>query len=129
MFLLGIAGGTLCVSYAVWRNSPYHELTKALAAEFPQSVPKVEGGRHQDSPMTLRIVVNVEFNPADEQYEPDANAAIGRVVELVQQHQDLTPYEIIRIHLVKKRPQDTLSRKSVDMRVEELLESRSTSVE
>ncbi len=63
MFLLGVLGGTICVTYAIWRNAPYHDLTKALAAEFPKSVPKVEGGQNKGSPRTLRIVLNVAFPP------------------------------------------------------------------
>lgn len=121
MFILGVIGGAICVTYAIWHNAPFIELKKALAAEFPQSVPQVEGGRHKGSPMTLRIVVNVDFHPGEEANAAQADAAIQRIVELARQHHDLSPYEILRIHLVKRRPQETTSRKTVDFRVADLL--------
>ena len=58
MFVMGILGGVLCVTFAIWHNAPFLELKKALAAEFPKSVPQVEGGSHKGSPMMLRIIVN-----------------------------------------------------------------------
>lgn len=121
MFLLGVLGGTICVTYAIWRNAPYHDLTKALAAEFPKSVPKVEGGQHKGSPMTLRIVLNVAFPPGEEENAAQTEAAIQRVIELAKQHQDLTSYEVLQIHLLKKRPQTTISRTTVEFPVQELL--------
>ncbi len=120
MFILGIIGGTICVSYAIWHNAPFIELKKALAAEFPKSVPQIEGGQHKGSPMTLRIVVKVDFHPGEEVNAALAEAATKRIVELAQQHQDLSPYEILRIHLVKQRPQDITSRKTIDFRVADL---------
>jgi hypothetical protein len=120
MFILGIIGGSICVSYAIWHNAPFIELKKALAAEFPQSVPQVEGGQRKGSPMRLRIVVNVDFHPGEEANAVLADAATKRIVELAQQHQDLSPYETLRVHLVKVRPQDTTSRSTVDIRVADL---------
>jgi len=121
MFLLGMIGGSLCVTYAIWHNAPFLDLKKALAEEFPKSVPQVEGGRHKGSPMTLRIVLNVDFNPGDKENAELADAAFERVVELAKQHQDLKPYEVLKIFLVKKRPQDSTSRKEIELQVAELL--------
>lgn len=118
MFVMGIIGGTLCVTYAIWHNAPYFELKKALAAEFPKSVPQVEGGTHKGSPMTLRIVLNVNFHPGEEENSAQVDAAVERILALAREHQDLRPYEVLRIHLVKKRPQDLTSRKTVEIKLD-----------
>lgn len=120
MFLMGIFGGFLCVSYAFWHNAPFIELKKALAEEYPKSTPQVEGGVHKGSPMTLRIIVNVNFHPGESSNDEKTAATIQRIAELAQQHQDLQPYELLRIHLIKKNPQDMTSRITRDLLVADL---------
>jgi hypothetical protein len=88
----------------------FRPLQVAIARAFPGSSPRVIGGRHkshkQDSPRTLRIIVQIpttEFDP-----EQDVERCEARAVELArltEQHHDLANYEQLEIQLTQPIPE------------------------
>ncbi|WP_437191187.1 hypothetical protein [Planctomicrobium sp. SH527] len=89
---------------------PFRPLQAAIRAQYPETHPYVVGGRVKshlnNSPNTLRIVLQQslkDFNP-----EEDEKASLTRAIELyriAQQHQDLSQYMDLEIHLVQRVPE------------------------
>ena len=85
---------------------PYRDLQYAIAAEFEDSSPRVIGGRKkgdEQNPETLRIVIRVDFDPNSDEDLSMRHAV--RLVELARQHQDLSNYEVLEVHLMQHVPE------------------------
>lgn len=108
MFAFGIImTGALWVYWELYTR-PFRPLQHAINAAFPESSPRVIGGRHKShkagNPKTLRIVIQVAFDPttaADELL----NDQTSRLLALAAEHLDLTDYEQVEIHLVSRVPE------------------------
>ena len=93
---------------------PFRSLQVAIHAEFPDSIPRVVGGRHkshkEDTESVLRIVLDVEFNP--ETAAADAlTQRIDRIQALAAEHMDLSAYDELEVHLMQRVPEaETRSR-------------------
>lgn len=90
-------------------TAPFRELQDALAREFPESKPRVEGGQrkmHKGDPRILRIVLKVDFNPQAD--ESQAQNVADRAVQLAREHHDLSRYDQIEIHLYWPEPEQEI---------------------
>ncbi len=112
--------GTLWI-YSDRHTAPFRELTRALAAEFPGSVPKVEGGqrkKHKDTPRILRIILKVTFDP--ERDDRGAADFAGRVLAFARGHHDMAKYDTVEIHLFQLRPEEEIRQRAFSFPVESL---------
>jgi hypothetical protein len=107
MFAFGIAATGGIWVYWKLHLAPFMPLQKALAAEFPKSSPRVDGGwsgkEFQQGPPRLRIVLRVPYPPLEQ--DARVSATIDRVVELARAHLDFTKYETLEIYLVHYAPE------------------------
>ncbi|QDU78576.1 hypothetical protein Pla110_02800 [Polystyrenella longa] len=106
MFGFGILMvGTLWVYFEI-KTRPFRDLTEALAVEFPESRPLVQGGQErlndEEKPVVLRVLVTVTFDPQDEAL---FQKSVDRIQQLCDEHQDLSLYEQLEIHLIQRRHQ------------------------
>jgi hypothetical protein len=109
--------GTLWV-YSKLELAPFLPLRKALNDEFPQSKPRVEGGRPKNQPPLLRVVMQVDFAPAES--DPRVMRIFERVVALAKQHVHLAEFENFELHVVHYIPQKTPERILIERKVSDL---------
>lgn len=109
--------GTLWV-YSKLELAPFLPLRKALHAEFPESKPRVEGGRPKRQPPLLRIVMQVDFTPG--QTDPRVMDLFARVVALAKEHVNLAEFENFELHLVHYIPQKNPERILIERKISEL---------
>jgi hypothetical protein len=109
--------GTLWV-YSKLELAPFLPLRKALHEEFPQSKPRVEGGRPRNQPPLLRVVMQVDFAPAEP--DPRVMKIFERVVALAKQHVNLAEFENFELHVVHYIPQKTPERILIERKISEL---------
>lgn len=89
---------------------PFRDLQEAIAAQYPESAPKVIGGRHKShqdgNPKVLRLVVQIgseEFNP--EVDEARSRERAQELAALAAEHQDLSQYDQLEVHLLQVIPE------------------------
>ncbi len=117
MFAFGTILTTTLFIYWEMHTAPYRPLQQAIVAEFPKSKPRVEGGQrksHKDSPMTLRVVMSVLFDPNEEKNGLKVNSTIDKVQELADQHHDLSGFDMLHVHLYHTPPEQEISQKSIE---------------
>lgn len=114
MFTFGVLATTGLWVYWKLHLGPFFPLQKALADTFPDSLPRVEGGRHRKAPPVLRVVLKIPFAPR----AADARVAdiSDRVLSLARQHADLDQYETLEIYLVFPRPEQAADRLKAEYR-------------
>ena len=121
IFVFGIVvTGTL---YVYWdlHTAPFRPLQEALAREFKDSHPLVQGGQRRirkNTPLMLRVVLRVDFDPNQ---QPGADAIVKRVVKLAREHHDLAVYDILEIHLAWLHPEKRTVQRKIVKNVAELL--------
>jgi hypothetical protein len=101
--------------------APFLPLQQALADEFDDSSPRVEGGQrkiHKGTPRILRITLKVDFDPAADAQRADAFA--DRVVRFTRGVYDLTAYEVLEVHLYWPEPEGEIKMHSITRPVAEL---------
>ena len=114
--------GTLWI-YTRLHNAPFIPLRRALATEFGRAAaPRAEGGRHRRGPMTLRVVMTVDFDPtAQDAPSLERVAAIDRrIIELARQHIDVSQYEFFEINLIQVIPEGESPRRELKLKMSEL---------
>lgn len=116
MFTLGIIATGILWTYWHLHLMPFMPLQEALAEEFEHSSPRVDGGRrkiHKGTPMTLRVVMRVPFDPTavDAESQDQIEHRIERTLELAEQHSELQQYEMLEVHLYQESPEDELRQK------------------
>lgn len=98
--------GSLFVYWELYTR-PFRPLQDAIAARFPESNPRVIGGRHKshqaDSPLVLRIVLRTLLDPRDN--ESAMRHQANELMALLQQHTQVSQYDLIEIHLMHRRPE------------------------
>lgn len=82
---------------------PFYALQRALADEFPKSSPRVDGGRQKNSPMLLRVSIQVKFPPRED--DPRVEPIFQRMQELARQHTDLSRYAMLELYIVYRPPE------------------------
>jgi len=99
------------VLYAYWdlHTRPFRPLQDAIAGAIPESHPRVVGGRHKShqkgSPNTLRIIVQVDYNPLLEASHSQRDEVVRKILELARTHHDVSSYEKIELHLEHRVPE------------------------
>jgi len=123
MFVFGIIATGILWTYSRLHNAPFIPLRRALAEEFSRdAAPRVEGGRHHNGPMTLRVVMKLDFDPRSEDPEVVAkiHAIRDRIIELAWQQTRLQDYEILEIKLIQDVPEELPRRHEITLPVAEL---------
>ncbi|MEQ9408627.1 MAG: hypothetical protein RIK87_12905 [Fuerstiella sp.] len=117
MFSLGIIATGILWTYWQLHLMPFMPLQKSLAAEFDESSPRVDGGRrksHKGTPMILRVVMRVPFDPIadDPETQQKVQERLTRTRELAEEHADLDSYELLEVHLYKESKEQELQQKT-----------------
>lgn len=124
MFLFAILCTTALWTYSRLHNAPFIPLRRALATEIGRDYqPRVEGGRHKGGPMTLRVVLLVDFDPTatDAETVERVRRLDEQIIALARQHQRLEDYEIFEINLVHPVPEGEAQRRERVMHMRELI--------
>lgn len=116
MFTLGICATGLLWTYWHLHLMPFMPLQESLAAEFSKSSPRVDGGRrktHKGTPMILRVVMRVPFDPTAEDAETQDQIAhrLDRTRELAVSHTAIDEYELLEVHLYQELKEKQLHQK------------------
>jgi hypothetical protein len=121
MLLFGVTMVAALWLYWEMYTRPFRPLQNAIHAEFPDSSPRVIGGKPKshraDSPSTLRIICRVYFDPETDTAQAEDMAA--RLAALAGQHHDVTRYELLEIHLEQRVPEAASRHWSVSRPVDE----------
>ncbi|MCH7686179.1 MAG: hypothetical protein IH899_05790 [Planctomycetes bacterium] len=123
MFTFAVAIISVLWIYTVSHRAPFRPLERALAEEFEDSAPKVEGGQrkiHENSSKILRIIMKVEFDPSVEREQAERFAE--RVIAFTRKHQDISRYEVLEIHFFKLEPEKKILQWETERKVADLLE-------
>jgi hypothetical protein len=102
MFGFGIVATAGLWTYWELHTRPFRALQEAIVREFPESNPRVQGGRkkmHKGTPRVLQVVMRVRFDPVAR--EDEASRVAARVAELAARHQDLSQYDTVEIGLFR----------------------------
>ena len=114
MLLFGMAATGFMWVYWTVHVAPFLPLQQALAAQFPGSRPRVEGGQrkiHKGTPTLLRITMKVDFDP---QRDPQrAEAFFDRVAEFTRDQTDLEPYDELHLHLYWPEPEKIIRERTL----------------
>ena len=132
LIMFAFAFAMIGLMYLYWElhTRPFRPLQIAINAHYPNSMPRVIGGKHKShqpgSKTTLRIVIAVDFDPTegiprpagtkpeDEDrltvtdamvLDPRVEQAYASLLQLAKDTTDLTPYELIEIFLEHRRPE------------------------
>ncbi|QDT55041.1 hypothetical protein Pan44_30820 [Caulifigura coniformis] len=109
MFAFGLLLTGLLYAYWDLHTRPFRPLQDAIARVIPGSQPRVIGGRHKShrigAPKTLRIIVEVDYNPLDEANQARRDEAVRKILELARTQHDVSPYEKIEMHLEHRVPE------------------------
>jgi len=110
--------------YTYWTlyTAPFKPIMESLAAKYPGSAPRVDGGKlRMDQPgeSTLRIVMKSEFDPES---SPQAEPFAHGVAEFVAATNDLSRFEAVEVHLFHGEPEDHVSQRSMRWSVAQLTE-------
>lgn len=109
-----LATGTL---WTYWKlhMMPFMPLQEVLIEQFPNSSPRVEGGQskmHKDTPMLLRVVMRVEFDPELE--KEAAETFVDRVSDAIKPHVEPNKWEELHVHLYQQEPEKELRQKTFE---------------
>lgn len=118
LLVMGLTATVVMFVYWDLHTKPFRPLTEAIGRTFKYSLPQVEGGRHKQGPMTLRIAMRVPFPPdVDEQQSQET---LRTICELIRRHQDLSSYERVQIHFFQVLPEETAKKKTFEFTPEEI---------
>jgi hypothetical protein len=115
LFLFGIGLVSLLWIYWKLHTGPFRPLQDALAAEFPGSSPRVEGGQHKihkGTPKTLRATLRVDFDPERETRRGEE--MLDRVQEIAKRYDDLISYEVLEVFLFHGVPEQDLKQREFE---------------
>jgi len=109
LFIFGLLmSGSLYLFQAV-NTFQFADTQNALAKEFPDSRPRVEGGRlkgKQIHPATFRTTLAVSFNPHEEDVRIQKMA--DRIMEIASQNLNLNEYEQAELHFYQAIPEQKI---------------------
>ncbi|MCR9199985.1 MAG: hypothetical protein NXI04_15220 [Planctomycetaceae bacterium] len=117
MFTMAIVATSLLWFYWDLHLMPYMPLQEALASEFDDSSPRVDGGQrkmHKGTPLILRVVMRVPFDPTlpDEQTQGQIERRLERTKELAGEYTEIDRFETLEVHLYFQPKEKTLKQKT-----------------
>ena len=125
MFAFGLLLTAGLYTYWTLYTAPFKSIMESLAAEYPGSAPRVDGGKpRMDRPgeSTLRIVMKSAFDPES---SPEAEPFANDVAHFVARNTDLSRFDAVEVHLFHGEPEDHVSQRSMRWSVAQLTESMS----
>ncbi len=132
LIMFAFAFAMIGLMYLYWElhTRPFRPLQMAIGARFPNSMPRVIGGKYKghqpDSKSKLRIIIAVDFDPTLGLPRPNGQTAseedrvtldetmtlspriaevYGSLLHLARQTTDISGYEQIEIYLEHRRPE------------------------
>jgi hypothetical protein len=109
MFAFGLLMTGLLYAYWDLHTRPFRPLQEAIAKSIPKSSPRVIGGKHKShqkaAQNTLRIIVQVDYNPLEASNEARRDELARTILQLARTHHDVSPYELIELHLEHRVPE------------------------
>jgi hypothetical protein len=110
MVLAMLAFGVLTTSsmwvYWTLHTGPFRPFQDALAAAFPHSSPRVDGGQrkmHKGTPRILRVVMRVDFDPSAD--AANGEKVVDSVERIADQYLDLATYQELEVFLFQGVPE------------------------
>ncbi len=103
-----LMSGSLYVFQAV-NTFQFADTQNALAKEFPNSRPRVEGGRlkgKKTNPATFRATLAVSFNPNEE--DDRIQKMADRIMHLASENLNLNQYEMAELHFYQAIPEQKI---------------------
>lgn len=103
-----LMSGSLYVFQAV-NTYPFADTQNALAIEFPDSRPRVEGGRlkgKQINPTTFRTTLAVDFDPHSDDARIQKMA--DRILVIASKNLNLNEYEQAELHFYQAIPEQKI---------------------
>lgn len=121
--VLGMIGFGLVATGIIWgywklRLAPFLPLQQAIMREFPASYPHVEGGRPKGGPPLLRIVIQVDFVPTEN--DERVPKIVARIIALAKENLNLAEYEDFELHLVHYVPEKAPERLTIKRKISAL---------
>lgn len=118
MFVMGLTATGLLFLYWNLHLMPFMPLQEAIVAEFRDSAPRVDGGRtrlHRETPMLLRIVLRVDFDPTAKNPETEARLEhyMERLKALSASHTKLDDYEQLHVHFYQPVREKVILERSI----------------
>lgn len=134
LIMFAFAFAMIGMMYLYWElhTRPFRPLQIAINDRFPNSMPRVMGGKHKshqpENVAKLRMIVAVDFDPTFElprpasqgkgeedrltldetmTVSPQVEHLYGSLLHLAKQTTDLTTYQVIEIFLEYRRPEKT----------------------
>jgi hypothetical protein len=109
MFVFGsLITGSMWV-YWTMHSAAFRPLQDALAAEFPGSLPRVDGGQHKmqtHPPKILRATLKVDFDPTHDPARGEQ--VLDRVEQIARRYVNLTDYDVLQVFLYHGIPEKNL---------------------
>ena len=117
MFVMAIFATGILWTYWHLHLAPFMPLQESIAAEFDHSSPRVDGGRrkmHKGTPMILRVVMRVPFDPtdADSDIQNQIEQRMTRVVELATKYTPIGEYDLLEVHMYQETKEEKLRQKT-----------------
>lgn len=114
MFVFGIMATSLIWWYWNKHIEPYMPLQLALAQQFDNSSPRVEGGQrkiHKTTPKVLRITMRSPYDPTNEESNPQVETDLRQIVDVANEHLDMSTFSLLEVHFYKPNPEKRLLKK------------------
>jgi hypothetical protein len=115
MLAFGLATTACMWTYWTLHTGPFRPLQDAIAAAFPHSSPRVEGGQHKmhkGTPLVLRIVMRVDFDPVTQ--TAHGEEVVDSVEKIASQHVDLAAYDELDVFLFQGVPEQEVRQQEYD---------------
>lgn len=119
MFGLAITATSILWFYWDMHLMPYMPLQEALATEFEDSSPRVDGGQrkiHKGTPMILRVVMRVPFDPTSSELDiqNQIESRIARTKELAISHTEVEKFQTLEVHMYFQIKEKTIKQKTFE---------------
>ena len=109
LLAFGVLTTTTMWVYWTLHTGPFRPLQDALAAAFPHSSPRVEGGQHKmhkGTPKVLRVVLRIDFDPIAEIRHGEE--VVDSVEQIARKHIDLAAYDELEVILFQGVPEKSV---------------------
>lgn len=119
MFGLAITATSILWFYWDMHLMPYMPLQEAIALEYKDSSPRVDGGQrkiHKGTPMILRVVMRVPFDPtsSDAATQDKIEARIARTKQLATTHTEVEKFQTLEVHMYFQPKEKTIKQKTFE---------------